>query len=69
MSNTLDPTSVVCPDGQTRAWHRSPSTRLRGFVYVVGTRVYGNISRNAVDAPFTFTPDPRLNGARVLATA
>jgi len=69
MSNTLDPTTVICPDGQTRAWHRSPSTSLRGFVYVDRTRVYGNIARSAVDQPFTFTPDPRLNGATAIQPA
>ena len=68
MGHALEPTSVKCPDGFSRTWHRSPTTSLRGHVFVGRTRVYGNISRSAVDAPFTFTPDPRLNGYRALAS-
>ena len=69
MGNSLDPTSVVCTDGISRQWHRSTSTSLRGHVLVGRTRVYGNISRSAVDAPFAFVADPSLAGASALAVA
>jgi hypothetical protein len=68
-TNNLDPTSVVCPDGISRRWHRSVGSSLRGHVLVNRTRVYGNIARTAVDAPFTFTADASLAGAAALATA
>lgn len=66
MGTNLDPTEVVCLDGATRAWHRSPSTSLRGYVFVGRTRVYGNISRFAVDAPFVFRADQSLAGASAI---
>lgn len=62
----LDPTTVECPDGISRTFHRSKSTSLRGYVFHHGMRVYGKISRFAEGMPYHFIPDPSLANARVI---